>query len=360
MASSLIDADAAERVGPSCVDKVDSRRERLAVYRTPVPGGKIRRKRVGRARLLTLRQRLIEEVLGPPDSTRRHTERFEVAGGGELRVGWRGTSLDRRVAAFLVTSRSYSHRGVPSARERGRRGTGSARSGRSGCGGFRVLEARRFKRSRLLIGVRGGKIAWIAIADPRVFPAAAGAAADAAAARGLGRRNAGELQLQRRASKGAGSAVSPRTVIDDPRKRWVIEHSGRRPGCRGHWCRIAALIDHSGANPPEPASLGAGFVDVPRPRPERNDELRHLGQRHRRHGARDPDGGDRGQLGRPPGAERPRSPARITRAQSAPPTSPPRWPPMLMSGMPKVKRQVDDQEEADLGGDLVAARGRGR
>ena len=139
-----------------------------------MPGGKIRRKRVGRARLLTLRQRLIEEVLGPPDSTRRHTDRFEVAGGGELRVGWRGTSLDRRVAAFLVTSRSYSHRGVPvGARARAARNRLKAKRAFR-LGGFRVLETRRFKRSRLLIGVRGGKIAWIAIADPRVFPARRG------------------------------------------------------------------------------------------------------------------------------------------------------------------------------------------
>ena len=153
---------------PSCAEKVDSRRERLAVYRTPVPGGKIRRKRVGRARLLTLRQRLIEEVLGPPDSNRRHTDRFEVAGGGELRVGWRGTTLDRRVAAFLVTSKSYSHRGVPvGARARAARRLGAKRAFR--LRGFRVLEKRRLKRSRLLFGVRSGRIAWIAIADPRVF-----------------------------------------------------------------------------------------------------------------------------------------------------------------------------------------------
>ena len=159
---------------PRCAEMVDSRRERLAVYRTPVPGGKIRRKRVGRARLLTLRQRLIEEVLGPPDATRRHTDRFEVAGGGELRVGWRGTSLDRRVAAFLVTSKSYSHRGVPvGARARAARNRlGARRAFR--LSGFRVLETRRFRRSRLFIGVRGGRIAWIAIVDPRVFPAPRG------------------------------------------------------------------------------------------------------------------------------------------------------------------------------------------
>jgi len=154
---------------PRCAEMVDSRRERLAVYRTPVPGGKIWRKRVGRARLLTLRQRLIEEVLGPPDATRRHTDRFEVAGGGELRVGWRGTALDRRVAAFLVTSKSYSHRGVPvGAQARAARNRlGAKRAFR--LRGFRVLETRRFRRSRLLVGVRGGKIAWIAIADPRLF-----------------------------------------------------------------------------------------------------------------------------------------------------------------------------------------------
>ena len=38
-----------------------------------------------------------------------------------------------------------------------------------GLRGFRVLEARKFKRSRLFFGVREGKVAWIAIADPRVF-----------------------------------------------------------------------------------------------------------------------------------------------------------------------------------------------
>lgn len=135
-----------------------------------MPGGKIWAKRAGRAFLRMLRQRLIEEKLGPPDTTRRHTDRFEVAGGGELRVGWRGTSLDRRVAAILVTSPSYSLRGAPiGARARAARNRLKAKPAFR-LGSFRVFEARARRPSRILIAVRGGKIAWIAIANKRAFP----------------------------------------------------------------------------------------------------------------------------------------------------------------------------------------------
>ena len=51
----------------------------------------------------------------------------------------------------------------------------------------------------------------------------------------------------------------------------------------------------------------------------------------------------------------PRSPATITRPQSRPPASPPRWPPMLMLLIAEGEGEVDQQQDAELVGELVDA-----
>lgn len=152
---------------PRCAERVDSKRERLKIYYHRVPGGKVWRKRVTPVRLRTLRQRMIEEILGPPHRRAQHTDRYDVEGGGELRVGWRGSALDRRVAALLTTAAKYSHRGVgPGDRGRGARKALHARF-LFHMLGDRVFEAPRRVRGRLLAGIDGGKVEWLAIADPR-------------------------------------------------------------------------------------------------------------------------------------------------------------------------------------------------
>ena len=151
---------------PRCAEKVDASRERTRVYYRRLRGGKIFRKRVTPVRLRTLRQRLIERN-GPPHRRSHHTDRFDVEGGGELAIAYRGNALDRRVAALLTTSSAHSRAGI-SPGDRARRARKALKAGFAfRVAGDRVLEAPRRNRSRLLFGVEKGKVAWIAVADPR-------------------------------------------------------------------------------------------------------------------------------------------------------------------------------------------------
>jgi hypothetical protein len=150
---------------PACARRVDSHLERRFVYYHRIRGGKIHRKRIAPIRLRTLRRMVIRR-LGPAHQRAPHTDRWDVAGGGQLRLGWRGTALDRRVAALFTTSPSHFRGrlrpGAPAAVARKLRARPYRR-----IEGFSVLEAPPRKRSRMLVGLAGGKVAWVAVADPR-------------------------------------------------------------------------------------------------------------------------------------------------------------------------------------------------
>ena len=151
---------------PRCAERVDSPIERRFVYYHRAPGGKVFRKRVTPIRLRTLRALVIRR-LGPAHERSHHTDRWDVDGGGQLRAAWRGTALDRRVALLLTTSPGHSRGRV----NPGDSATAARRALRARAAfrvaGYRVFEAPRRTRSRLLLGTRAGKLGWLAIADPR-------------------------------------------------------------------------------------------------------------------------------------------------------------------------------------------------
>jgi hypothetical protein len=154
---------------PTCAERVDSPLERRFVYYHRIPAGRIYRKRVTPIRLLTLR-RIVIRRLGPAHHRTHHSDRWDVAGGGELRIGWRGTVLDRRVAALLTTSPSHRRAGIhPGVRGRLARRRLHARFALE-VAGYRVFEAPRRTRSRMLLGIRDGRVTWIAVVDPRRVP----------------------------------------------------------------------------------------------------------------------------------------------------------------------------------------------
>jgi hypothetical protein len=146
---------------PRCQAMVDSRRERVAIYYHRVRAAKVKARAVGQIILGELRQRLIERV-GPPHRERGQTLRWDAIGGGELATGFRGTALDRRVAAVLSTSRRSRVGGLaPGARVQVRRvrirlGRTAVMAIRRGSGGARAYA-----------GVRKGRVAWVALVDGR-------------------------------------------------------------------------------------------------------------------------------------------------------------------------------------------------
>jgi hypothetical protein len=158
-------------VEPRCAEQADSRLERRSVYYHRIGGGRIHRKRIAAAKLLTLRRMALRR-LGPAHVRHAHTDRWDVEGGGQLRAAWRGTALDRRIAALLTTAPGH-HRGLlrPGVRGKSARRAFPSKLGRMA--GYKVIEAPQKRGSRMLAGVRRGRIAWIAVLDPRRIGAAA-------------------------------------------------------------------------------------------------------------------------------------------------------------------------------------------
>jgi hypothetical protein len=152
---------------PSCAAKVDSPEERDQVYGDRAaelacvdPGGGIRGKRVGRARLGGQREQL-RGKLGPPTYARKHLDSWCLVGKGELRVTYRA---DDRAKAILTSGRGQSFHGVARGDrvERARRrleivdGNHVAHVGR-------VLTVEDQGPRWILLGVRDGRIRWVAV-----------------------------------------------------------------------------------------------------------------------------------------------------------------------------------------------------
>ena len=152
---------------PTCAARVDSALERRFVYRHTIAGGPVTGRAVGPLRLRTLRRTALRK-LGPAHRRASHTDRWDVTGGGDLRAAWRGTALDRRVAALLTTSRANSRRSVsPGDSGRDARATLEARA-LLRVAGFRVYRAAGGGGNAVLLGVRRGTLGWIAVADRRM------------------------------------------------------------------------------------------------------------------------------------------------------------------------------------------------
>jgi hypothetical protein len=153
---------------PTCVAKVDTDEERSAVYanvpdfgKCVAPGGKIRARKVGRARLGATREAVIEKVGGPAERSSDVRDVWCVVGGGALSVRF---AADRSTA-IRTTAPGHSLRDV---------GPGAS-AGDIRAAGFEQL--RRGEKSRVFglpghklgrkitAGVRGGSAIWLKMSD---------------------------------------------------------------------------------------------------------------------------------------------------------------------------------------------------
>jgi hypothetical protein len=163
---------------PQCAKKVDTPRERRAVYgsapRYPgciAPGGRLRGRHVGRVRLGEPRKKLWSR-LGKPRRTKHRVDRWCLVGAASVRTGYRsrqtshGEGHASRVTTIVSTSRGHTIHGVG-------RGTKTATAKRElnlrprfKLAAARVLEAPRNPKRRAFVGLHHGRVRWVALADP--------------------------------------------------------------------------------------------------------------------------------------------------------------------------------------------------
>lgn len=166
---------------PRCAAMIDTPEERDRIYgsqQVPAPaavnqfegacepaGRGVPAGRVGPVRLRSRRER-VREVLGDPDHTVAGFDRYCLRGGGSLRVGYHpraSVSNDTaRVLFLLTTSRRHSWRGLRPGGRLPR--TRLVRRFRLGATAVMSPPVRR----RLLVGVRAGRVRWLALAGSRV------------------------------------------------------------------------------------------------------------------------------------------------------------------------------------------------
>jgi hypothetical protein len=156
---------------PACKARVDTPEEAAQVYADfPAlepcvePGGPLRGRRIGAARLGAPRDRVLRK-LGPPSRHSRRVDRWCLVGDAELRAAY---GRRDRVEAVLTTARGHALRGVaPGDRvRRARHKLDVVRTIKRR--GTRVLVLDRDRRRRAFVGLRRGRVAWLAIARPGV------------------------------------------------------------------------------------------------------------------------------------------------------------------------------------------------
>lgn len=149
---------------PNCAAKVDTPAERDAIYGNRGlypdcidPGGELRGKRVGRARIGMPRRRLLTK-LGPPLRSGGGVDRWCLVGKGELRVAY---GARRRAGAILTSGRGHSIAAVSRGDRlrRARKRLAIARESKRGATS-RVLELERHK-PRVWVGVRERRVRWL-------------------------------------------------------------------------------------------------------------------------------------------------------------------------------------------------------
>jgi hypothetical protein len=152
---------------PSCVAKA----EQGDVYANqPLflncisPGGELRARRVGHVRL-GMSPDAIYALLGRPHSTKRGVDRWCVIGDAELRIGYRKGSPNG-AALILTTVLGHTVRGVGTGTKR-RKAIGKLDLDRVfGVGKVGVFEGPSKPRRDLFVGIKGKRVAWLAIIDP--------------------------------------------------------------------------------------------------------------------------------------------------------------------------------------------------
>lgn len=153
---------------PTCRALVDTPQERSRIYRgvphersCVPPGGRLRGTQVGRARLGMSRSSL-RNKLGRPHKRKRRVDRWCLIGKASLRAAYRGGA---RVALLRTSSRGHDLRkvapGDPARKAVVRFGEPDGHAGNT-----RVIDAGGDARRHAYVGVRGGRVRWLAIADP--------------------------------------------------------------------------------------------------------------------------------------------------------------------------------------------------
>ena len=156
---------------PSCGSRVDTPEEREEVYRDdPVaedcipPGGRLRGRKVGRAKLGMDRADVIAR-LGEPQVRRNRVDRWCVIGGASIRIAY-----ERKAVSLIRTSaRGHALAGVapkdPARKARTRFGGPEFRVGAS-----RVTEGGGTRNRRGFAALGSHRVRWVAIADPAALP----------------------------------------------------------------------------------------------------------------------------------------------------------------------------------------------
>jgi hypothetical protein len=148
---------------PVCGERVDTPEERRRVYGGAAesqcidPGGGVRAKRIGGARLGQGRNALARR-LGAPTYARARLDAWCLIGKGELRAAY---SRRGRVQALLTSGRGQAFRGVTAGDKvsRAKRLLDLRARGRAA----RTLVAGK----RVVIGTASGRVRWIAVAPKR-------------------------------------------------------------------------------------------------------------------------------------------------------------------------------------------------
>ena len=161
---------------PSCAARVDTPEEQAQVYGNGglapgciAPGGELRGKRVGKARLGMRRAKALRK-LGPPEDSRHRIDRWCVIGKGELRVAY---SKRDRAVMLLSSSRGHSVRGVARGdrARRARRRLDLRRRFSFERDGTRAFFVEGTKRRRVWVGVARGRVRWVLLAKRGKLPA---------------------------------------------------------------------------------------------------------------------------------------------------------------------------------------------
>ncbi len=154
---------------PICGARVDTPNERRAIYRGGantypsciVPGGQIGGRHVGRAELGT-RRKALRKHLGRPRSHKRGIDRWCVVGAANLRVAY---STMRRAELIRTTAPGQTVHGVGPGSKRAKAKSTLRLTHVFNVGRTSVQGAGARHGCRLLAGIRGGRVRWLALAS---------------------------------------------------------------------------------------------------------------------------------------------------------------------------------------------------
>ncbi len=164
--------------GLGCEAMVDTPEERSEVFRNETkisdciePGGGIGPRRIGAVKLGATRD-AVQAALGEPQASKGRADTWCVTGGEYLQVVFRGEPGAAVLIRTTAPGQTVSGVGVGTAAERAQRKLGLKRLFR--VGRTRVFEAPRGPGAMVLVGVRSGSVAWIAVADESAVGSGAG------------------------------------------------------------------------------------------------------------------------------------------------------------------------------------------